>query len=545
MAGDDRDMGRTPLFTGLVRALRLAWATERSGMPAAELAARAATRRGVTRRHVLAGAAAAGGALAIGCGPRAAPAAPAGGGPRIGIVGGGMAGLSCAWHLQQAGLRAEVFEGSARVGGRMFSARGKFGDGQVAELGGELINSDHTTMHALAAALEIQLDDLHAGEPPGHERESFFVGGRRVTEAELAEAFRPLAVRMAAAMTGADDAKLAELDRASITEWLDRAEAGVMMRGLLAEAYTGEFGLEAEEQSVLNLLEMIDYEERDHFRLLGDSDERYHTRGGNDLFPTRLAERLATPVELGSRLVAIAAVGAGGGYRLTFERDGTTVERTFDHVVLAIPFTILREVDVRLDLPPRKRQVIAELGYGTNAKLMGGFSRRPWREDHNASGTVVTDAGLQFLWDTARGQPGAAGILTNYCGGRRGAGLDRGTADEQLRAALPTIEQIFPGAAAAYTGTAVRMHWPTVKLARGSFACYRVGQWGLRGAEGERVGNLHFCGEHCSTEFQGFMEGAASSGAAVARVLAAELSGAAALAVPRAEMSSAIAGLRP
>ncbi len=517
-------MGRTPLFAGVTRALRLAWAAERSRTPVAELAGHVEARRGVTRRRVLAGAAALGGGLALGCGPRAARSAPPGGGPRIGIVGGGMAGLSCAWHLQEAGLRAEVLEGSARVGGRMFSARGKFGDGQVAELGGELINSDHRTMHALASALAIELDDLHAGEPAGHARETFFVGGRRLAETALAEAFRPLAARMAVAMAGVDDAKLAELDRASIGEWLAREAAGSPLRALLADAYTGEFGLEADEQSALNLLTMIDYEDPDHFRLLGDSDERYHTRGGNDLFPTRLAERLATPVVLGSRLVAIAAT-TGGGYRLTFERDGTSFERTFDHVVLAIPFTVLREVDVQVELPPRKRQVIAELAYGTNAKLMGGFATRPWREQHNASGTVVTDAGLQFLWDTARGQPGAAGILTNYCGGRRGAALDRGTADEQLRAALPTIERIFPGAAAAYTGTAVRMHWPTVKLARGSFACYRAGQWAMRGAEGERVGNLHFAGEHCSTEFQGFMEGAAGSGATVARVLVAELAG--------------------
>jgi monoamine oxidase len=526
------EVGRTPVFSALERAMRLAWAAARTGRSVDDLAERAQARRGVSRRGVLTGALAAGGALAVGCGPRAARSGPAAA-PRIGIVGGGIGGLSCAWHLQQAGLAAEVLEGSARVGGRMFSARGKFGDGQVAELGGELINTDHKTMHALAAALDIELDDLHHGEPPGHARETFFVGGRHVTEAELAEAFRPLAARMATAMAAADadPAQLAALDELSITAWLDREQAGAMLRGLLTEAYTGEFGLEADEQSALNLLTMIDYEDPEHFHLLGDSDERFHTRGGNDLYTTRLAERLGGAVAVGTRLVAITEL-PGGGYRLALDRDGAAVERTFDHVVLAIPFTLLREVDVRVELPPAKRQVIAELAYGTNAKLMGGFSSRPWREIHNASGTAVTDAELQFIWDTARGQPGAAGLLTNYCGGRRGAELGRGTADEQLRAALPTIDRIFPGTAAAYTGTAVRMHWPTVKLVRGSFACYRVGQLGLHGLAGERVGNLHFCGEHCAGDTQGFMEGAAETGAAVAAAIAAELSGAAAPAAP-------------
>lgn len=524
-------MGRTSLFASIERALRLAWAAERTGLPPDALRARAAARRGLSRRGLLAGGAGAAALLATGCGPRAAR--PGGAAPRVGIIGGGMAGLTCAWYLQEGGVRAEVIEGSARVGGRMFSARGKFADDQVAELGGELVNSNHATMHALARVLDLELVDLHANEPAGHVREAIVVGGKHLGEAELLAAFRPLAGRMAAAMAGtdADKARLDALDQTSIAAWLEREGLDSPLRALLAEAYTGEFGLEADEQSALNLLTMIDFESTDHFHLLGDSDERFHTRGGNDLFPTRLAERLERPVTLGTRLVAIGA-GSGGGFRVVLDAGGGLRERDFDHLVLALPFTLLREVDVQLELPPLKRQVIAELGYGTNSKLMGGFTSRPWRERHNAAGTAVTDNGLQFIWDTVRGQPGAAGLLTNYCGGKRGLGLDAGTADAQLRAALPQIDQLFPGTAAAYAGTAVRMHWPSVKLARGSFACYRVGQWALSGQEGTRVGNLHFCGEHTSEEFQGFMEGAAETGAGVARTILAELTGAATAPAP-------------
>ena len=54
----------------------------------------------------------------------------------------------------------------------------------------------------------------------------------------------------------------------------------------------------------------------------------------------------------------------------------------------------------------------------------------------------------------------------------------------------------------------VRFHWPSHPWTRGSYACYQVGQWTtIGGAEGERVGNLHFAGEHCSLRAQGFMEG--------------------------------------
>jgi monoamine oxidase len=57
------------------------------------------------------------------------------------------------------------------------------------------------------------------------------------------------------------------------------------------------------------------------------------------------------------------------------------------------------------------------------------------------------------------------------------------------------------------------MHWPTFPWTLGSYACFLPGQWtGIRGAIGERVGNLHFAGEHCAFDNQGFMEGGCETG---------------------------------
>ena len=44
------------------------------------------------------------------------------------------------------------------------------------------------------------------------------------------------------------------------------------------------------------------------------------------------------------------------------------------------------------------------------------------------------------------------------------------------------------------------------------YTCYRPGQWSFWPLEGEREGSLHFCGEHTSPDFQGWMEGAAETG---------------------------------
>jgi monoamine oxidase len=59
----------------------------------------------------------------------------------VGIIGGGLAGLTCAYRLSQVGIPSILFEGSSRLGGRCFS--GKFPNGQTYEHGGEYIDSYH------------------------------------------------------------------------------------------------------------------------------------------------------------------------------------------------------------------------------------------------------------------------------------------------------------------------------------------------------------------------------------------------------------------
>ena len=131
---------------------------------------------------------------------------------------------------------------------------------------------------------------------------------------------------------------------------------------------------------------------------------------------------------------------------------------------------------------------------------------------------MTSDLSFQQCWDTSIGQGGPEGVMTNFLGGQAGLDSGAGTAEAWFTTDWsPASSRCFPGRAAAYIAdTAVRMHWPTVPTHKGSYTCYRPGQWASWALEGVREGNLHFCGEHCSPEFQGWMEGAAETGGLVA-----------------------------
>jgi monoamine oxidase len=284
-------------------------------------------------------------------------------------------------------------------------------------------------------------------------------------------------------------------------------------------AYTCEYGVEIDRQSSLNFLKRISPLAA-LFLIFGESDERFHVGGGNDLVVGALARKLEGRIETNTVLESIGG-RADGAFRLSVRRGAVSRVVDAPYVVLALPFTALRDVRLDLELPAVKRRSIVELGYGTNAKLMVGFSERVWRRPHGASGSVVADLPFQTTWETSRHQEGRSGVLTNFTGGRHGVELGRGTAAEQAALLVRDLESVWPGVQAARVRMPeVRFHWPSHPWTRGSYASYLVGQWTTIGrAEGEPVGRMHFAGEHCSQAAQGFMEGGCETGEAAAAAI--------------------------
>ena len=305
-----------------------------------------------------------------------------------------------------------------------------------------------------------------------------------------------------------------------------------MATAAIAEAFEAEYGLAASEQSCLNVLLFIHADRRSTFtpfRVF--SDERYHLVDGNDRIIEGLTRDLAGQITYGCTLTRVRRL-SDGRIELACREGSRTVTHTHDGAVLAIPFTTLHDVelDQNLDIPPPQLATIKGLGYGTNAKMMLGFSSRPWRE-LGGNGTAYSDLPhVQTTWETNPNLGSTTrGILTDYSSGPRGAQLDSKKVQHEASRFLSDLNLVYPGALGAATLVngeyLVHLeHWPSNPMTRGSYSCYKPGQFTtMAGWEGVPAGNLLFAGEHTNSfyEWQGFMEGATLSGLAAARAIAA------------------------
>jgi monoamine oxidase len=184
-----------------------------------------------------------------------------------------------------------------------------------------------------------------------------------------------------------------------------------------------------------------------------------------------------------------------------------------------MPFTKLREVKGlnRLKLGPEQMKSIRELGMGSSAKVINGTTSRVWRSSDSglpapSNGAFYSDLGFQDIWEDSRAQPGEAGILTNFLGGKAGL-ANENDALETFRTGLAKMspkmaESLDPAAVATF-------FWARYPFTLGSYASAKPGQYTTLlevGGEPALGGRLQFAGEQTSFDFCGFMNGGVQSG---------------------------------
>ncbi|MBA2393476.1 MAG: FAD-dependent oxidoreductase [Ktedonobacteraceae bacterium] len=467
--------------------------------------------------------------------------------PSIAIIGAGIAGLTTALTLQDAGFASMLYEASERLGGRIHSDTTTWDDALVTEWCGEMIDRSQEAICSLIQRFGLQTTEPKQTHPLRARNIAYFLGHYYSMQAQD---FQPVydIVHKQAEEAGYPTtyqhytALGYELDHMSAYDWIERyVKDGHQssLGSLLETACTGLLGMESREQSALNLVYLLGLQEPGQIVSATNASRSFRIAGGNHRLPEAIAQQLPTEsINLNHRLLAIKR-NSDNTVTLTFETSNDSVEVKYDHVVLTLPFSTLRLVDYsQAGFDDLKQTAITQLGYGTNSKLFLQFDTRYWREQgvwpHPNNSFITTDLDIRVLWDGTQGQQSEKAVLVSFTGGSIGASFTPDTpystsnesekVREYAHRCLQQLEQVLPGISAHYTGKAALSYPTGDPHILGSYSCWRVGQYTLFGGyEGVRQGPIHFAGEHCSIEAQGYMEGGASEGIRVAREIVQEI----------------------
>jgi monoamine oxidase len=517
-------MARTPLMRMLKQATRRVAFERRS----AEGRLSPRGDGGLSRRDLLGGGIATGAALML---PLPASAA----GARIAIVGAGLAGLTAAHVLQRDfGLRADVYEGNTRVGGRCFTSRGQFAYGQIAEHGGELIDTDQVQIQRLARELGLKLTDV-LNAPPKGTIALYQFNGQPYNLADATADWDPIydLVQQQSAAIGNFSYKRSTatarfFDAMTISDWVAQTIPGgrkSQLGQLIENAFTEENALDADKQSALCAIPTLADDPRDNFNLYyTDSDQHYHIEGGNDQIATIIANRLGARLISATVLIAIRRT-PDGRFRLSFAQGSHVFDRVYDRVVLTVPFSVMRvAVDFsRAGFGDLKVQSINSLLMGVSCKTQLQFTRRVWYDVGCNSEIRLPSAVFNTTWDVTRGQPGKAGIFNFFSGGTQAQHAGQMEDGALALLLMQNASPLIPGMLDLWNGLMIKNAWQFNPWSFGSYSCYQPGyQTTLVGIEKVPEGNCFFAGEH-TVRNNGFLDAAVQSGNRAAREVAASL----------------------
>ena len=474
-------------------------------------------------------------AMGATAGLAAMPLASCGGGSRkeVAIIGGGIAGLVALRTLASAGVSTRLYEARRRLGGRIFTRTDFPVANSWVEMGGQLVNSDHADMLALARTFDLNLID---GETLGGADQA--VRDRRlIAEAELAEALAPIAAQIAEDSERLDaewDAVAPELDALSVAAYLDRHGNRIgspAARRLLEQSIRTEYGAEPGAASALQLIFNLPTVDGDAYEVLGTSDERYVVEGGSQRVTDALVNAHGGRISPGRRLVGLAPAE---GDRVTL-RFASGNETTVDRVILAVPASLLGETGHGGLFSADWQAFAREVRQGSNEKLNAVYRRKPWSETamgvDGATWDLSDNATFSEVWECTGGQPGPQGVLSWYFGGAQTAAIADDGLRARVEAAVGTAMGNLAGAAHPY---AARTGWGGDPYSRGAYVNFAPGQLTRFGhllwVEGEdgtasqkaQSGPVYFAGEHLSDAWPGYMNGAAQTGRLAAQAILAE-----------------------
>jgi monoamine oxidase len=451
-------------------------------------------------------------AAAIGCSsdPAAAPAER-----RVVVVGAGLAGLTAAVDLRDAGWDVVVLEARNRVGGRVHTLRDPFTGGLHAEGGGESIDDNHGSIRALVKRFGLSLEN----RPKNKQLDGavYYQGVRYKTsdfalkDSATAAAYTDFTSALGTLAAGLDPehpeafAKAKELDAQSLGDFITSRNLPPRADLLVRVANRGEYNVDPSGLSMLFLAQQIAV-------AAGISDDAVETMriaGGNSLLPEAMAESLGDRVILRAPVTRVEEQNSG----VHVSAEGQEVDAAF--AVMAIPTPPLRKIAFDPPLSGDLGAAIQQVDLGQAAKVVTQYKSRFW-EGQMLSGFTATDLPFGIAWAPTDSYASNGGLLSQFITGtpaKDAAALDDATRITQFQAQL---DEVYPEGKALHAGPSATVAWANEPFTGGGYTVYAPGQLArFWPAFRKGTARIRFAGEHTEA-LAGYMESAVRSGHRVA-----------------------------
>lgn len=410
------------------------------------------------------------------------------------VVGSGLAGLSAALKLKNAGWDVTVLEARGRTGGRVFSHVMPNSGGLICELGAEWIGESHERIRQLCSDFKIgiqkhQFSD-HLLQNGIHSRPGAW---------DYSPKAKAAFDRMVKGFEKLTDAQQRRLDRKDW--WTHLSDIGFTREDLILRdlADSTDFGESIRHVSAFGAL--AEYAENDPEKTQNQMD--YKVIGGNSRLVDEFVARVGRDnIRTGMKVTEINQRGG-----IVTVKAGNETFRA-DACICTTPVASLRKIKFNPPLPAAQRDAAEKLIYARIVKNSVLYEDRFWKDDDFS---MVTDTTSHYYFHSTQKQAGNMGILTAYAIGEKADVL--ASQDDPRRMNVITRDLVdFDQQAPSLARGIASYAWQRDEFTEGAYALYKPGQWfGIRPTLKRPHGKVLFAGEHLA-DWQGFMEGAINTG---------------------------------
>ncbi|MCP3138729.1 flavin monoamine oxidase family protein [Pyxidicoccus xibeiensis] len=440
-----------------------------------------------------------------------------GGERRVVVAGAGLAGLTAAYELVKLGYDVTVLEAQSRTGGRVRTHRDGFSAGQYAELGAVRIPDVHEHTLGYAKELDLPLVEFASGEA------LYYLKGQRfmhregqpwpleLTPREQQRGLGMASEYIAAAMEECGDPRAGTFPRPGALAKYDgiTLDRYLLSRGASADWLRLYMAEHSSDIPTTSALAGMAYEAADRHW-----ERTFHIRGGNEQLPQALARRLGDRVRLEHVVVRIEHDARG--VRVWYRHGGRTESLQAAHLVCALPFPLLREVELLPVFSEDKMRALRELVMAPSARLWMQTRTRFWKAEGIGGLKIAkTDTPVERLWDLSSVQDGTPGMVMSYMDDANARAFSAVPEAQRSEYVLRHVERFFPN----IRSEAVAFHgksWAEDPWVRGAWPAMQPGQAWMLPVVRRPEGRVHFAGEHTSL-WAGWMQGAIESGKRVVR----------------------------